>query len=679
MRLRVVVFAVLGALVLAVLGIVVAVATMDLGRFKGPLAAQVTRATGRALTFQGEVSLRLFPRPSLSVRDAVLANAPWGSRPDMLRIGALVAEVQLRPLLFERVLHVTRLELRNADLLLETDAQGRHNWDFGRAEAQARNAAPAPAPGEMQTDAGGLPLIDEIVLEDVAITRHDARADRQPQSVLLKTLRINARPDGRLDLAGEAIYRAQSIAFTGDLDLPTGFQSPGGPFVANMVVTLPGAVVKLAGGLADARAGHGLDLSLSAEAEPLKSLDELVDATLPDVKAHFSARLQGDLGATLRASEINLRLGGSDLAGSASFDLAAGRPHVIAELDSNRLDLVEALPPQPDDEPATGAVPGIGAGTAADTATPDGRLFSAAPFDLAALRTLDADLTLRIGVLATGAVPLQRVVLRVVLADGDLALRPYAFSLAGSDVAGDARLDIRTAPPSLMLDAAAQQLDMARLLALAGAPPLLNARGDLVLALRGRGASPREMAASLDGNASLVVGQGTLHGNYIEALGLGALRNLVPQLQRLSDSRLNCAIARFDIARGVATARLLAADAGDLSMVGTGTVNLGAETIALDLAPRVKLGGLGGLVVPVQVRGSLLSPSVTVLSGRGARGNPLSALGTIVLDPGASRTNPCGGLAEVPARLPNPPSAEPGQPGFPNLPGLPNLLRLLPR
>ncbi len=647
MRLRMILLAAFGVVLLVAVGIVVAVATLDFGRFKGPLAAQVAQATGRTLSFEGEVSLRLFPRPSLTVKAATLANAPWGSQPTMLRVGLLTAEVELRPLLFERALHVTRLVLRDADLLLETDAEGRRNWDFTRPAV-----APSDTGSGVRTDAGGLPLIDEVVLGNVALNWRDARAGEAIRSALLQELKLTSRPDGRLALAAAAIYREQPIAIAGDLDLPTGFLAPGGPFVANLSVTLPGTVVKLAGGLADARAGKGLDLSLSAEAEPLKSLDELVGAALPSVKSHLSARIQGDLGATLRAAELVLRVGRSDLAGTASFDLSGSRPKIVADLESTKLDLREAMPPQT----------ARGAPASASAAPDDGRLFSAEPLDFAALRSIDADVTLRMALLETAPVRIEQAMLRLVLVDGDLALRPFAFTLAGNHIAGDGRLNTRATPPALVLDVAAQQVNIGSLLALAGAPALLEAKGDVVLALQGQGDSPRAIAASLDGTASLVVGQGSLQNGYIDALGLGALRTALPQVQKLADSKLSCAIARFGIARGVATARLLAADAGDISMLGTGTVNLGTEMVALDLAPRLKLAQLGGVVVPVQVRGTLLEPNVSVLGRGPARGNPLAALGAIVFDPGASRANPCGGLAEVPARG-----------------AVPDVLRLLPR
>ncbi len=667
MRLRLVLLGVAGVLLLLVAGLGVALATLDFGRFAGPVAAQVQRVTGRALAFEGEVSLRLLPRPSLSLRDVVLANAPGGSRPQMLRIGRLEAELELWPLVVQRRLHIVRLVARDADVLLERDAEGRGNWEMGAAEAAAEGAAP-PAP-MVRSGKGGLPLVDTMELVNVAVGWRDARAGGEMHSVLLRELRFSARTGERMSVSGALVHREQVVGFTGEVDLPGG--AGGGAVVANASVTLPGAVVKLAGGIADAGAGKGLDLSITGEAEPVSALEELLGVDLPSLRLELAARVQGDLDGEVRAAELKLKLGGSELSGTGAVDLSGARPRVTAELESARLDLVEAWP----EAAREGEAPASGAGAA--PVAGERRVFSAEAFELDGLGALDADVGLRVARLVLPGpggkpVEVEQVVLRLVLADRDLALRPFGFVLAGSHVAGDARVNGRVAPPAMVLDVAAQQADLGRLLALSGVALPVTAKADLVLALRGAGASPRALAGALEGTASLVVGQGVLKGDFVEHLGLGALRQAVPQLQRLAESKLNCAIARFDVAKGVATARLIAADAGDISLVGNGTVNLGTEAIALDLAPRLKLavGGISaGVSVPVQVRGTLLEPSVTVVGGRVApRGNPLAGLRRIVLDPGASAANPCGGLGEV----------RPAAPA-PHAPGLGDVLRLLPR
>jgi hypothetical protein len=139
------------------------------------------------------------------------------------------------------------------------------------------------------------------------------------------------------------------------------------------------------------------------------------------------------------------------------------------------------------------------------------RVFSAEAFELGGLGVLDADVGLRVARLvlpgpAGKPVEVEQVVLRLVLADRDLALRPFGFVLAGSHVAGDARVNGRVAPPAMVLDVAAQQADLGRLLALSGVALPVTAKADLVLALRGAGASPRALAAA-QGDVWFINGQ----------------------------------------------------------------------------------------------------------------------------------------------------------------------------
>src|SRR6185312_2654265 len=74
------------ALVVVVVALVVVVATMDLGRFKGYAEEAAMNATGRKLSIDGELHLSLFPAPTLSAEKVRFANASWGSAPDMVKV-----------------------------------------------------------------------------------------------------------------------------------------------------------------------------------------------------------------------------------------------------------------------------------------------------------------------------------------------------------------------------------------------------------------------------------------------------------------------------------------------------------------------------------------------------------------------------------------------------------------
>jgi len=74
--------------------------TYDYNKLKPLVAIMVEDATGRKLSLGGDVNLEIGFAPALVVTDAALANAAWGSQPQMIEIEKLQAHVRLLPLFF---------------------------------------------------------------------------------------------------------------------------------------------------------------------------------------------------------------------------------------------------------------------------------------------------------------------------------------------------------------------------------------------------------------------------------------------------------------------------------------------------------------------------------------------------------------------------------------------------
>jgi uncharacterized protein involved in outer membrane biogenesis len=89
----------------------------------------VKEATGRELNLGGEINLAVGFSPALVVTDITLANASWGSQPQMVKIDELQAQVGRLPLL-ARDVELRYIGLRGVDVLLETDKTGHANWYF---------------------------------------------------------------------------------------------------------------------------------------------------------------------------------------------------------------------------------------------------------------------------------------------------------------------------------------------------------------------------------------------------------------------------------------------------------------------------------------------------------------------------------------------------------------------
>ncbi|HZN55551.1 MAG TPA: AsmA family protein, partial [Candidatus Polarisedimenticolaceae bacterium] len=81
----------------------------------------------RRVTVGGPVELSLLPEPVLSIRDVALANAAWGTEPDMVRVGRLSVRLGLRALLSGRLL-LRDVAIERVRVSLERDEHGTGNW-----------------------------------------------------------------------------------------------------------------------------------------------------------------------------------------------------------------------------------------------------------------------------------------------------------------------------------------------------------------------------------------------------------------------------------------------------------------------------------------------------------------------------------------------------------------------
>src|SRR5258705_10701166 len=84
-------------LLVLIVGIVIAVSTVDVNALIGPIQTRVKAATGRDLVVRGSARIALSLHPKLVLSDVTLSNAPWGSTPQMLTAQRLALEVALLP------------------------------------------------------------------------------------------------------------------------------------------------------------------------------------------------------------------------------------------------------------------------------------------------------------------------------------------------------------------------------------------------------------------------------------------------------------------------------------------------------------------------------------------------------------------------------------------------------
>ena len=131
-----------GVVLLVLIGVAIAVWTVDVNQFVAPVQAKVKSATGRELEIGGKVKLSLGLEPKIVFDDVRFGNAPWAKDKQFASVKHVEAEVALLPLLKKRF-EVIRLTLVEPNISLETGPDGKVNWDFGGAGAPAPGAASA--------------------------------------------------------------------------------------------------------------------------------------------------------------------------------------------------------------------------------------------------------------------------------------------------------------------------------------------------------------------------------------------------------------------------------------------------------------------------------------------------------------------------------------------------------
>ncbi len=630
--------------VLLVLGGIVALAAFDPNTLKPRIVAAVERVSGRRFAIGGPLRLQWHGGLLIEATDLRVGNLPGGSRPDMLVIPAVTAQVALLPLLSGEA-RVDLLLLVAPDLLLERDAAGRGNWQFDPAPMPANKPAADSGPAGLSFRPA-LRIVS-MLTQDGKLAWHDGAGTR--------TYPFGIEGSATL-FSGVQSYDAQATVTGANMvPLPYGERlhdpalrvrvQTARPTLAELTATwgvdrvrahatLPPLEVLAAGGTD--RLPVDLALEGSAGTATVKgqlagrALDADVSAQVPQAGAIGL----GDGAASLVAhvvtgpdsvtvSNIAFQAVLGDLEGTLAVTVAA-RPKLAGSITSRHFDLGRlrtalATYDQPAAIPPPPAAPVTAPATA--VAPPAPHLFSDRPLPFDRLRTADADLQFVATELVDAPVTYRDVAGHLVLQDGRLALDPLAGAWPGGQLTGSAHVDAAAGPPAVAIVLHAPAVALASVLAVAGLPGLASGSAQLDLDLKAIGDNPRALAASIDGHATLSSVDGAVDNRLLANI-LAAAR--LPPLGGSGRTALRCLAVRLVAEQGRVAVEPLIIDTGRLLLQGAGTVDLGGELIAMQLRPMLRAGP--GIVVPVHVTGPLRTPKIGIDSVASLTGTSLTGL-----------------------------------------------------
>ena len=315
----------------------------DYNKLKPRIAQAVRDATGRELTLGGAVELAVGLSPSLVVADVMFANAPWASQPQMIKAERLEAQVRLLPLLFGDAA-LDGIALIGMEVLLETDARGKGNWEF--------------KPGEKSTESFW--TLKELQIENVKIVKlnltfHDGQSGSTSRFALdsLDASRKPSSDEITIDLKGTA--NKQSLSLSGKTGLIDDLLAHK-PLEVDLLGQVSGANITVAGVIGDVLELDGIDLKIHASGTDLAGLGRAAGTELPETDAfQMGGEVKGSAKAlALQDVKGNMSRGSIECTINGKVDDLISLTGVDLEVKGSGKDLADVSPIVDKKLPTTG-------------------------------------------------------------------------------------------------------------------------------------------------------------------------------------------------------------------------------------------------------------------------------------------------------------------------------------
>ena len=241
-------------------------------------------ALGRKVTI-GALKIGWGDPLTIEVRDLRIANAPWGTRSEMLTLEHLYAQIDVRPFL-KGTIRYRRLDVTRPDILLERDEKGTGNWAFGGGGGSAGGLGIVPK------DRTQFPTLLDFTLHDATITYRTTSGKLLVTA--LKQAGIKTSGDDQpVTLTADGAYNELPATIKATTDSFITLRNGSIPFGEEFTVTSKDSLIAFNGHLMKPLDFDEIDkAALTIDTKNLGQLLEVFDAGLP---AEFPTKLNGKL------------------------------------------------------------------------------------------------------------------------------------------------------------------------------------------------------------------------------------------------------------------------------------------------------------------------------------------------------------------------------------------------
>lgn len=613
--------------------IIILVIFFDWNWLRHPIERFVTEKTGRALIINGNLDVKLgWPLTRIQVADVTFANPAWAKQPLMFTVKRMDGNFSL-PELFKRQFRVFTVNLKQPQVFLELSPDGRKNWLLDRN----------------QQDENAQVKINRIVLDNGHINYTDTRHDTDIQSALsTRQTTPSGAASANISFTAQGRYQGLPLIASGNGGTVLALNDMTVPYPLNVDIQLGHTKLHAVGTVTSLTHFSAVDLNMTLKGDSLDQLYPLIGIAFPSTPAYLT---QGHLlhnAQQWRYEKFTGRIGKSSLAGNIQVDRAGKRPFLRGDLTFQLLDLADLGSPIGMSNKNKGKMP---------VTTANKRdVLPELPFRTERWSSADADVKIQAKrIQRARSLPIENLVVHLKMNNSVLTLDPLKLGVAGGTLAGSITLNGQHDPIHAQVKIHARKMLLNQLFPTIKLTKTSIGQVNGEFDLNGNGNAVSQMLAGANGKVTLIVDGGEISKLMLETMGLHLWEIL--QLKITGDKviKLNCAVADFDVRKGVMQTQNIVLDTEITTIIGRGEVNLAEETLNLDLQPHTKVFSPLALRSPIYIRGKFAKPEVsldkTKLVLRSTTAIILGALNPFLtilplLDTGPGKSSECGRLIE---------------------------------
>ncbi|HVE22146.1 MAG TPA: AsmA family protein [Acidocella sp.] len=586
-----------------------------------PLAeSEASAAIGRPVSVQ-HIDVKLGRIVIVTARGIIIANPKDfpAAAPPLARIGQLRVGVAILDYVRHRTLSVTSITIDHPSIAARELPDLRNNYTLHITSQNAQ--IPPPKLGYLTINDGTASVI---------VPGREAHFDFTAQTLL-------APADSKLFTGDEIVAKAHGTyadaPFTGRViggSLRT-LRDASAPYPLDLQVRSGTIFAHVSGTVDDPEHLAGAHLKFSISGQTMADLHALTGAPVPPTPPFSLTGTLDQSGSAWHCEDFHGHIGSSDLEGTITAALTAPRPRVTGDISSHRVDLADfmgLLGGVPGRVSTPGQTPAARAKVEEANASP--LLLPHGKFNLPAIRSMDIDVHYRGERIIHGTMPLDNVVAHLVIQNGRMTIDPLNFAVGTGAIAGtvvldpaesglhtQAKIDFRRVPLSRLMKGTRGFTGNGTI----GGSADLTGSGDSVAQILGHG----------DGHASFFLQNGgTVSALLVDLVGLQMGDAALSALGIPVKTRIDCLVGDFTLTGGVLDTKAFLIATKAANILGSGTVNLATERLALQLRTQATHFSIGSLSTPIDISGPLKTPRIMPAPGPlAARAGPAVALGAL--------------------------------------------------